>query len=62
MNLMRRVAKLEQVKALAKTARIAVRFLGPGAEHLQQPTEEQIRESMAVIDVQFVAAKEGRPA
>ncbi len=61
MNLARRVSKLERVHAATHPRRVIVRYEGPGAEKFPQPKEEP-DENTEVIVVQYVSAKDGRPA
>ena len=60
-NLVRRLKQVETTLAPPKNHRWVVRFEGPGSEHLPKPTEEEIRDHQVLV-VQFVAARDGRPA
>ena len=42
MNLARRIAKLERIKADTQFPRIVLRFEGPGSEDMRQPTQEEL--------------------
>ena len=60
-NLVRRLKQAETTLAPPKDHRLVLRFEGPGSEHFARPTEEEIGENEVVV-VQFVAARDGRPA
>ena len=59
MKLARRVAKLEQIEIQARPTRICVRFLGDTEEDTQ-PTEEELREGVTIINVRFMSAKDAQ--
>lgn len=61
MNFTKRVAKLEQLLVPKRRPRIVIRYAGPGTEHFLQPTAEDIADSMGVITLRFVEARDGRP-
>ena len=58
----RRLRRLEERLTPLVERRRVVRFEGPGSERFAQPREEDIDENTDVLVVQFVAAKDGRPA
>ena len=58
---MRRLNQIERALAPPKERRLILRFEGPGSERFPQPTEEEIGENEVMV-VQFVAARDGRPA
>src|SRR5262249_43151563 len=61
-DLARRIAKLEQAASVRRDNRLVLRFEGPGSEKFRQPTKEEIEAASDVLVLQFVAAKDGRPA
>ena len=62
MILAKRVARLEKLAAPIRENRVALRFVGPGTEGMPQPTKEDIDKGVPIVTVQFVEAKDGRPA
>ena len=60
-NLLRRLNQVEQTLVPPKDHRLVLRFEGPGSERCPQPTEEEMA-GHEVLVIQFVAAKDGRPA
>lgn len=62
MHLAKRLAKLERIEMHTRPAYIAVRFVGRGADNGLPPTEAELRDCMTFIEVEFVAALDGRPA
>jgi hypothetical protein len=62
MILARRIVRLEKLAAPIRENRIVLRFEGPGSESCPQPTREDIASGAQIVTVQFVEAKDGRPA
>ena len=60
-GLVRRLNRVESALVPGKDFRIVVRYEGPGSERFAQPTEEEIREASQVLNIRFVAARDGRP-
>ena len=54
MQLLRRLAKLEQVEVRSRPWRVVILFEGPGSENMSQPTKREIDEATNVTGVRFV--------
>ena len=61
-NLSKRIAHLEHWLGPQQESFVVTRYIGPGTEHYPQPTEEQLAQAQHVVTVEYVVAKDGRPA
>ncbi len=60
-NFARRLNEVERALVPRRDLRAVLILVGPGSEHFARPTEEEIGENEVMV-VQFVAARDGRPA